>query len=132
MNTLMAKYFATAVEPNAATAASRRPTQPLPPMPTSVDTKALSWSRPSLCVNEINEDCGRTFAFTLRKANNVELGLDVYHVSGGKCLTVGNITSGGAIAAWNKQWAGVTAGSKASNLATTSFMSTVIRMPSQC
>ena len=49
----------------------------------------------------------------MRKANDVELGLDVYHVSGGKCLTVGNITSGGAIAAWNKQWVGVTAGSKA-------------------
>ena len=49
----------------------------------------------------------------MRKANDVELGLDVYHVSGGKCLTVGNITSGGAIAAWNKQWAGLTAGSKA-------------------
>ena len=90
--------------------------QPLPPMPTSGDTKALSWSRPSLCVNEINEDGGRTFAFTLRKANNVELGLDVSYVSGGKCLTVGGITSCGAIAAWNKQWVGVTAGSKAIKL----------------
>ena len=48
--------------------------QPLPPMPASGDTKALSWSRPSLCVNESNEDCGRTLAFTLRKAHGLELG----------------------------------------------------------
>ena len=52
----------------------------------------------------------------MRKANNVELGLDVSYVSGGKCLTVGNIKSCVAIAAWNKQWVGVTAGSKAIKL----------------
>ena len=44
------------------------------------------------------------------------MGLDVSYVSGGKCLTVGGITSCGAIAAWNKQWVGVTAGSKAIQL----------------
>ena len=48
----------------------------------------------------------RTFSFTLRKAPNVELGLDVQFLSDGNYLSITQIKSDGAIAAWNRQCVG--------------------------
>eukprot|EP00747_Dinoflagellata_sp_TGD_P199503 gnl/TRDRNA2_/TRDRNA2_72753_c0_seq1.p1 gnl/TRDRNA2_/TRDRNA2_72753_c0~~gnl/TRDRNA2_/TRDRNA2_72753_c0_seq1.p1 ORF type:complete len:474 (-),score=81.33 gnl/TRDRNA2_/TRDRNA2_72753_c0_seq1:159-1580(-) len=46
------------------------------------------------------------FTLTLRRADNVPLGLDVRGDAGDKCLTVAQVKPGGAVEAWNKQCQG--------------------------
>jgi len=47
-----------------------------------------------------------TFTLTLRRADQVPLGLEVQGESGASCLTVSSIRPGGAVEAWNRQCAG--------------------------
>jgi hypothetical protein len=47
-----------------------------------------------------------TFMLTLRRANNVPLGLDVGETPGQSSLTVEAVRPGGAVEAWNRQCVG--------------------------
>lgn len=58
----------------------------------------------------IHESGGTSFGFTIRKADDCSLGLDVNHTDADTCLQVTGIKPGGAMQAWNKQCAGPAAG----------------------
>lgn len=61
----------------------------------------------------ILEDGGSTFNFMIRKADGVELGLDVEPDCNRKALVVRDVHVGGAVEAWNKQCVGGPAAGKA-------------------
>jgi len=61
----------------------------------------------------ICESGGSIFGFTIRKADDCCLGLDVNHGEVDKYLEVTGIKPGGAMQAWNKQCAGGPAAGKA-------------------
>jgi hypothetical protein len=70
---------------------------------------------PSICPSPfvICESGGTVFGFTLRRADDSVLGLDVEHTDDSNGLKVMAIKHGGAMAAWNKQCAGGPAAGKA-------------------
>lgn len=55
-----------------------------------------------------NSSAATTFSLTLRRADNVPLGLDLRGSAGESCLVVEAVRPGGAIEAWNRQCAGDT------------------------
>lgn len=61
----------------------------------------------------ICESGGSVFGFTLRKADDCSLGLDVDHTDVGNYLKVTGVKAGGAMQAWNKQCVGGRAAEKA-------------------
>jgi len=61
----------------------------------------------------ICESGGTVFGFTIRKADDCSLGLDVNHTDMGNYLEVTGVKPGGAMQAWNKQCAGGPAAGKA-------------------
>jgi hypothetical protein len=70
---------------------------------------------PSVCASPfvICESGGTIFGFTLRKADNCSLGLDVEHTDGGNFLEVTGVKPGGAMNAWNKLCVGGPSAGKA-------------------
>lgn len=61
----------------------------------------------------ICESGGTVFGFTLRRAENFSLGLNISHTHCSDGLRVESVNDGGALAAWNKQCAGGPAAGKA-------------------
>lgn len=61
----------------------------------------------------ILESGGTEFGFTIRKADDCSLGLDVTHTDQANHLLVNGVKSGGAMEAWNKLCVGGPAAGKA-------------------
>eukprot|EP00429_Kryptoperidinium_foliaceum_P011891 CAMPEP_0176044376 /NCGR_PEP_ID=MMETSP0120_2-20121206/22025_1 /TAXON_ID=160619 /ORGANISM="Kryptoperidinium foliaceum, Strain CCMP 1326" /LENGTH=525 /DNA_ID=CAMNT_0017377783 /DNA_START=71 /DNA_END=1648 /DNA_ORIENTATION=- len=76
---------------------------PVLPTPRTMASAPLSaaWPRSGLAASAVP-----TFTLTLRRADNVPLGLDVRGEPGERCLVVEAIRTGGAVEAWNRLCAG--------------------------
>mmetsp|Transcript_4320 Transcript_4320/g.16250 ORF Transcript_4320/g.16250 Transcript_4320/m.16250 type:complete len:562 (+) Transcript_4320:202-1887(+) len=77
------------------------PNMPPPPAPTPPPMSHGAGVAPGLV-----KDQAPVFTLTLRRADNVPVGLDVRGDPKDVCLTVEQVRSGGAVEAWNRQCAG--------------------------
>eukprot|EP00448_Togula_jolla_P011751 CAMPEP_0170609546 /NCGR_PEP_ID=MMETSP0224-20130122/22184_1 /TAXON_ID=285029 /ORGANISM="Togula jolla, Strain CCCM 725" /LENGTH=442 /DNA_ID=CAMNT_0010934863 /DNA_START=6 /DNA_END=1334 /DNA_ORIENTATION=+ len=86
----------------------------LPPTPVCLanSLKHVVPSYPAAGATPVGGVSSFTFSFTLRKAANTTLGLNVSHSEGKEFLHVDGIRPDGAIEAWNRQCAGTLAAEK--------------------